>query len=99
MERDKPWFTERLPLVEEPIRVRLGALSEKLDSADWLDGAFSAGDLLMVQALRRLSGSQLLSEHPRLIAYVSRAEARPAFKRAFAAQLAAFRRDHSDSDV
>lgn len=91
-ERDKAWFAERLPLVEEPIRSRLRDLSARLGTADWLDGEFSAGDLLMVQVLRRLGGSTLLAEHPNLVAYVARAEARPAFQRAFTAQLAVFTR-------
>jgi len=90
MERDKAWFAERMPLVEALIRIRLRDLSTRLGAADWLDGAFTAGDLLMVQVLRRLSGSELLAEHPNLSTYVARAEARPAFKRAFAAQLAVF---------
>jgi len=90
MERDKAWFAERMPLVEKPIRSRLRDLAARLGGADWLDGTFTAGDLLMVQVLRRLSGSELLAEHPNLSAYVARAEARPAFKRAFAAQLAVF---------
>lgn len=90
LERDKPWFEQRLPLVKDRIRVRLRELSTRLGEADWLDGAFSAGDLLMVHALRRLDGSGLLEEHPTLITYVERGEARPAYKRAFAAQLAVF---------
>jgi glutathione S-transferase len=88
IERDQSWCAERLPLVEDRIRSRLGGLSDRLGEADWLDGAFSAGDLLMVQALRRLGGSGLLEEFPNLAAYVARGEARPAFQRAFAAQLA-----------
>ena len=90
LEREKPWHTERLPLVEKRIRNRLKELSNRLGEADWLDGAFSAGDLLMVGVLRRLGSSGMLDEYPNLAAYVARAEARPAFKRAFAAQLAVF---------
>jgi glutathione S-transferase len=90
LERDKSWYEQRQPLVEDRIRSRLGELSHRLGDADWLDDAFSAGDLLMVQVLRRLKGSSLLEEHPNLSAYVGRGEARPAFKRAFAAQLAVF---------
>ena len=90
MERDKSWHEERLPLVEDRIRGRLAELSHRLGDADWLDGGFSAGDLLMVEVLRRLNGSGLLEEHPNLAAYVARGEARSAFKRAFAAQLAVF---------
>jgi glutathione S-transferase len=91
LEHDKPWFEARLPLLEDRVRVRLGELSRRLGAADWLDDAFSAGDLLMVTVLRRLRGSTLLDEHPNLVAYVARGEARPAYQRAFAEQLAVFR--------
>jgi len=90
LEGDKPWSAERLPLVKDRIRKRLGELSDRLGDADWLDGAFSAGDLMMVHALLRLKPSGMLDEYPSLAAYVARGEARPAFKRAFAAQLAVF---------
>jgi glutathione S-transferase len=89
-ERDKPWFDQRLPLVEDRIRGRLGDLSKRLGDADWLDGAFSAGDLMMVSVLLRLRASGLLDEYPNLSAYVARGEARPAYQRAFAAQRALF---------
>lgn len=91
LDRDKPWYEQRLPVVEANVRQRLGDLSRRLGDADWLDGAFSAGDLLMANVLRRLKTSGLLDEHPNVAAYVARAEARPAFKRAFDAQLAVFR--------
>ncbi|HWA37396.1 MAG TPA: glutathione S-transferase family protein [Burkholderiales bacterium] len=87
-ERDKPWSTQRLPLVEERVRDRLKQLSARLGKADWLDGAFTAGDLLMVSVLLRLRSSGILDEFPSLSAYVARGEARPAYKRAFAAQAA-----------
>lgn len=90
LERDRSWHRERMAMVEERIRGRLTELSGRLGDAEWLDGAFSAGDLLMVQVLRRLSGSGLLDECPNLLAYVARGEARPAFKRAFAAQRAVY---------
>ena len=90
VERDKPWYDERRPMVEDRIRVCLGQLSGHLGDAEWLDGGFSAGDLLMVHVLRRLTASGLLDEYPNLAAYVARGEARPAFRRAFAAQLAVF---------
>jgi glutathione S-transferase len=90
LERNKSWHDERLPLVEERIRGRLGELSRRLGDAEWLDGEFSAGDLLMVGVLRRPSGLVILDEYPNLAAYVARGEARPAFRRAFAAQLAVF---------
>jgi glutathione S-transferase len=90
LEGDKSWASERMAMVEDRIRVRLNELSARLGSADWLDGAFSAADILMVHVLRRLEGSGLLDEYPNLSAYIARAEARPAHKRAFAAQLAVF---------
>ncbi|HWK63304.1 MAG TPA: glutathione S-transferase family protein [Rhizobiaceae bacterium] len=90
LEGDKSWYSERLAIVEDRIRGRLGELSGCLGDADWLDGAFSAGDLLMVTVLRRLTGSDVLDEYPNLSAYIARGEARPAFKRAFDAQLAVF---------
>lgn len=90
LERDKPWTEQRLPMLEDRIRNRLGDLSTHLGNADWLDGAFSAGDLMMVGVLFRLKSSGLLNEYPNLAAYLARGEARTAFKRAFAAQLAVF---------
>lgn len=92
LESDKSWASERMAMVEQRIRDRLSELSARLGDADWLDGAFSAADVLMVQALRRLEGSELLAEFPTLVAYVERGKARPAFKRAFAAQKAVFER-------
>ena len=88
MECDKPWAAERLPLVRDRIRQRLDQLSPRLGDADWLDGDFSAGDLMMVSVLLRLRMSGLLDEYPNLAAYVARGEARLAYQRAFAAQLA-----------
>jgi glutathione S-transferase len=87
-EGDKPWAEERLPLVKDRVRDRLVQLSARLADADWLDGAFGAGDLMMVSVLLRLRPSGLLDEFPKLAAYVARGEARPAYKRAFAAQRA-----------
>jgi glutathione S-transferase len=89
-DRDKNWFEQRQPILEDRVRVRLSELSVRLGDADWLDGEFSAGDLLMVTVLRRLNGTGILNEYPNLAAYVARGEARPAFKRAFDAQLAVF---------
>lgn len=90
LERDKSWYEERLAILEDRVRVRLGELSGRLGDADWLGGAFSAGDLLMVTVLRRLNGSGVLEKYPNLSDYVARGEARPAYKRAFDAQLAVF---------
>src|SRR5215467_9208168 len=88
LEGDRPWSRERLPLVQDRIRGRLNQLSARLDDSDWLDDAFSAGDLMMVSVLLRLKVSGILDEYPKLAAYVARGEARPAYKRAFEAQLA-----------
>ncbi len=90
LEGDKPWYAERLPLVEDRVGGRLSQLSVRLGDADWLDGAFSAGDLMMVSVLLRLKVSAILDQYPTLAAYVARGEARPAYKRAFDAQLAAY---------
>ena len=90
IEKDKAWHQERLALVIDRIRDRLDDLSARLGEADWLDGDFSAGDLMMVEVLRRLRGSDVLEDYPNLQAYVDRGEARPAFRRAFEAQLAVF---------
>jgi len=87
-EGDKSWASERIPLVAERVRDRLAPLSARLGDADWLDGDFSAGDLMMVSVLLRLRPSGILDEFPILAAYVARGEARPAYQRAFAAQLA-----------
>ena len=90
LEGDKSWSKQRQPLIDDRIRDRLGQLSARLGGADWLDGAFSAGDLMMVAVLLRLKPSGRLDEYPNLSAYVARGEARPAYKRAFADQLAVF---------
>jgi glutathione S-transferase len=89
-DHDQPRFEQRQPMLEERVRNRLGQLSTRLGTADWLDGAFSAGDLLMVTVLLRLPDSGLVEEYPNLSAYVARGVARPAYQRAFAAQLAVF---------
>jgi glutathione S-transferase len=100
MEADKSWYAQRLPLVEDRIRHRLRELSARLGEAHWLDGGFSVGDLMMVSVLIRLKTSGLLDEYPNLSAYVARGEARPAYKRAFAAQLAVFTgQPQSDSQI
>lgn len=90
LDQDKSWYEERLAILENRVRARLGELSSRLGDADWLDGAFSAGDLLMVTVLRRLSGSSVVEKYSNLSAYVARGEARPAYQRAFADQLAVF---------
>ncbi|WP_421863628.1 glutathione S-transferase family protein [Parvibaculum sp.] len=89
-EREKSWYGERLAMLDARVDQRLGELSRRLGEADWLDGAFSAGDLMMVSVLRRIEGSALLARYPNLTAYIARGQARPAYQRAFDAQRAAF---------
>ncbi|WP_349961749.1 glutathione S-transferase family protein [Rhizobium sp. ZPR3] len=95
-ERDQSWYEQRLSMVDERIRQLLKALSDRLGSADWLEEAFSAGDLMMISVLLRVKDSGLLRDYPNLSAYIARGEARPAYKRAFAAQLAVFTAASSD---
>ncbi|MRX34495.1 glutathione S-transferase family protein [Aminobacter sp. MDW-2] len=90
VEGDKPWLAERIPMLKDRIRVRMDQLSDRFGEAEWLDGAFSAGDLMMVMVLRRLEGDGIVEDYPNLAAYVARGQARPAYKRAFDAQLAVF---------
>lgn len=89
-ERDQPWHEARMPMLDQRVRGRLGDLSRRLGEADWLDGGFSAADLIMVTVLRRVERSDLLEAWPNLTAYVARGQARPAYQRAFAAQLKVF---------
>ena len=90
LEREQPWYAQRLVMLDERVRRRLQELSARLGDGPWLDGAFSAGDLLMVSVLLRLKSSGIVDEFPGLADYVARATARPAYQRAFAAQLAVF---------
>lgn len=94
LERDKSWQGERLPQVKDRVRARLAPLENLLGAGSWLEPGFSAGDLMMIAVLRRLSGSGLLEDFPTLADYIDRGESRPAFQGAFAAQLAAYR-EHS----
>jgi len=96
LDRDQPWYEHRIKSLEEMVRKRLGSLAAHLGNSDWLDGAFSAGDLLMVSVLRRLEGTGLLEEYPNIAAYVARGKSRPAFRRAFDAQLAVAKAAASD---
>lgn len=88
LERDQPWYADRLPVVQGRVRDRLAQLSARLGDGEWLDGPFSVGDLMMVSVLLRARSSGILDEYPNLAAYVARGEARQAYRRAFAAQLA-----------
>lgn len=91
LERELPWYSQRLVMLDERVRMRLSQLSAWLGTAAWLDGDFSVGDLMMVSVLLRLKSSGLLDEYPKVAAYVGRATQRPAYQRAFAAQLQVFR--------
>jgi glutathione S-transferase len=90
LDRGKSWYEERLPVLARHVRDPLGELASRLGDAEWLDGGFSAGDLLMVTVLRRLEATGILEDYPALSAYVARGEARPAYARAFADQRAVF---------
>ncbi|VWX47045.1 glutathione S-transferase family protein [Novosphingobium sp. 9U] len=96
LERDKPWFAARMPMLEQRVDQRLEQLSRALGDAEWLECGFSAGDLMMVSVLLRIRSSGLLSAYPNLEAYLARGEARPAYQRAFAAQLTAFERSRAE---
>ena len=98
LEGGRAWYEERLPLVKDRVRDRLGRLSNRLGDADWLDGAFSAGDLMMVSVLLRLKSSGILDEYPNLAGYVARGETRAAFKRAYDAQLAVYKASRRPED-
>lgn len=89
-EREQPWFAARLPLLDAAVRRRLSQLSARLGGAEWFDGAFTLGDLMIATVLRRPSAAMFLPDFPNLAAYLARAEARDAFQRAFAAQHAVF---------
>ena len=90
LEKDTSWYKERLPILDERVRVRVEQLSRRLGDADWLEEDFSAGDLLMINVLRRPAGAEIAKQFPNLAAYVARGEARPAFRRAFDAQYEVF---------
>jgi glutathione S-transferase len=87
----KAWYAEYRAIILERVHDRLDRLSCFLRDAEWLDGAFSAADLMMVMVLRRAEGEGILESYPNLLAYMSRGTARPAYQRAFAAQAAVFR--------
>ena len=89
-ERDKPWFADRQPTLEARVRARLDELAASLGDREWLDGEFSAADLMMVTVLRRAGRAGIYADYPTLAAYIARGEARPAYQRAFAAQRAVF---------
>jgi glutathione S-transferase len=87
-EGQQPWAEQRMPIVLERIRQRLDQLAAYLGDAEWLEGEFTVGDLMMISVLQRLKPSGILAGHPTLAAYVDRGHARPAYQRAYAAQAA-----------
>lgn len=95
LENDKPYYQERLPMLDDRIHARMKELAAYLGNAEWLDGSFTVGDLMMVMVLRRAEGWGILEKYPSLLAYIARGEARPAYQRAFAAQLAVFRQSRA----
>jgi len=74
----------------EAVQGRLDAVAAWLGNRDYLEDRFTAGDLLMVTVLRFLRHTDMVSAMPSLAAYVARCEARPAFQKALAAQMAVF---------
>ena len=82
---------QRARQILEAIRKRLGELSRHLGDSEWLDGDFSAADIMMTHVIQRARSSGLIEEFPNLVAYLARNEVRPAYKRAFAAQLKVFK--------
>ena len=90
LEGDRDWYGGRLPLIQNRVRGKLDVISRRLGDAEWIDGGFTAADLMMVMVLRRIEGAGMLEKYPNLVAYIARAQARPAYRRAFAAQLAVF---------
>lgn len=95
---DAEWGRLRRPEVVQKIRERLGRLSAWLGDKEYLEGRFTAGDLMMTTVLRSLRHTDLVSEHANLAAYKARCESRPAFQRALTAQLAAFDK-HAPADA
>lgn len=91
-EKDAEWTKLRRPGLVETIRKRLGDLTQWIGDKDYLEGEFTAGDLLMATVLRNLRQTDLVAEQPALAAYLARCEARPAFQRALAAQMEHFQK-------
>ena len=88
--RGEGWTKDRRPQVIEKIQARLKHVSDALGEQEWFEGRFSIADIMMVTVLRNLRHTTLVAEQPNLAAYVARGEARPAFQRALADQLAVF---------
>lgn len=89
---DQEWARLRRPDALEQVRVRLDELAAALRGRDYLEGRFTAADLMMTTVLRIPRHTDLVSAHPVLAPYVARCEARPAFQKALADQLAPFER-------
>src|SRR6185369_16972539 len=84
-------FKESRAQTEPLLTARLASLAAWLGGKDYLEGRFTAGDLIMTTVLRELVDSGVLKRFPQLDAYRRRCEERPAFGRALEAQLVPFR--------
>ncbi len=87
---DTAWGQARAPSARQALDQRLADLSRWLEGRDWLEGRFTAGDLMLATVLRILRQSDVVAGQPTLAAYQARCEARPAFRKALADQLAPF---------
>lgn len=97
--RGQSWTEERRPQVLERVRQKLDKVARALGDKEWLEGEFTVGDLIMVSVLRNLRHTDIVAEQPALAAYVARGEARPAFQRALADQLAIFEQNQPQGEA
>ena len=97
--RGQEWTAQRRPQVVEKIEARLQLLADALGDQEWFEGRFSIGNLMMVSVLRNLRHTELVAAHPNLAAFVARGEARPAFQRALADQLAVFEQHQPEGEA
>jgi glutathione S-transferase len=88
--REAPWAIESRPHWEGMVKKRLSDLAERLSGRNWLEDRFTVGDLMMATVLRILRHTDLVTSEPTLAPYLTRCEARPAFQKALADQLASF---------
>ncbi|SFG03885.1 glutathione S-transferase [Novosphingobium sp. CF614] len=87
----EPWAKQARPAIVEMARARLRSTERALGERDWFAGPFSIADIMMTTVLRNVDHTDMLAEYPALAAFKARGEARPAFQRALADQLAGFR--------
>jgi len=97
--KGEEWASLRRPGAEEFTKLKLKRVSDWLGDKQWLEGdSFTIGDLMMITTLRFLRHTDLVAQIPNLDAFLKRGEARPAFQRALADQLATFR-EHQPEGV